>query len=126
MDEIKVLVFGVLGGVLGSFFKFWIEDLRGWSKSRLTKREKTLLQHMNSEQENAFFEVKNGEAPFFQNRMQNLDRPGLDFRFYDNGETKRLIDLGLIDLVTSTNTGRYYRLTGRGYSVAEKLPIRHP
>jgi hypothetical protein len=49
MDELRSLLFGVGGGVIGAFFKFWIEDLRNWEKGRLSKNEKQLLWLMNSE-----------------------------------------------------------------------------
>ena len=121
MDEIRTVVFGVLGGVLGAFFKFWIQDLRDWNAARLSRREQALLKLMLKEKFNAEFKISEGNPPIFKNSFSDIDHPEFDFEFIDQGETKRLVKLGIIEEVTRTNFAIIYRLTGEGYFRAERL-----
>jgi hypothetical protein len=79
MNDIRALFFGVVGGVLGAFFKFWVEDLRNWLKGRPTKSEKSLPFHMKSEYGIARFKLKKGLPPSFGNRYEDLDNPEANF-----------------------------------------------
>ena len=121
MTDIGTFTLGIAGGVLGAFFKLWIDDFREWCKSRLTPRERELLTKMHSQYQNIPFEVRQGWPPVFSNRIENLDRPDLNFKFKDLGETLRLSNLGLIEKVTSTDKEVIFRITGKGYKAIERL-----
>lgn len=116
MDELRSLLFGVAGGVIGAFFKFWIEDLRRWQETRLSRSERLLLGYMKSENGMALFKLKRGCPPSFSNEVQDIDHPENDFTFEDLGEVGRLEKIGLIERVpTVTSDDRLYRLSGKAY-----------
>jgi len=116
LDELRSLLFGVAGGVIGAFFKFWIEDLRRWQEKRLSRREKKLLGYMRSENGMALFKIKRGNPPLFSNEYQDIDHPENNFTFEDLGEVERLEKIGLIERVpTIISDDRLYRLSGKAY-----------
>ena len=111
MEELRNLIFAVLGGVIGAFFKFWIEDFRNWLKRKLSTSEKYLLSYMAFNDGIARF-IKNGAMP-----------PKLDtafkavIEFTDEGEVSRLLSLSYIEAIPD----RHYALTPLGWSIARKL-----
>jgi len=116
MDELRTLIFGIAGGVIGAFFKFWIEDLRNWADKRLKRREKLLLRLMKLEDGMALFVIRKGCPPFFTSRYQDIDHPEQDFRFDDLGEVERLEKFGIIERVPNvSHDERLYRLSGKAY-----------
>jgi hypothetical protein len=123
MADFGTFALGVSGGVIGAFIKLWIDDLREWSKSRLTFREKDILARMHFDHQDISFEVKAGSPPFYQHRIIVMDNPKLNVKFEDLGEMLRLTNLGLIEEVTRTNEKIIYRITGKGYKLIEKLKL---
>lgn len=122
MDELRSLLFGVGGGVIGAFLKFWIEDLRNWEKGRLSKSEKRLLRLMNSEDGKAIFKIREGRPPCFKNRIEDLDHLETNFIFEDHGELARLESIGYIETNSEVDPSlaRGYRLTGIAYKWLRK------
>ena len=116
MNEIRTLFYGIAGGVLGSFFRFWIQDLRDWAKSRLTSRERELIRYMKQENGVARFSMKVGQPPSFESRLEHTDQTELNFKFEDNGEISRLLEMKYIEkLAESSQYFEVYRLTGKGH-----------
>ena len=114
-NEIWTLLLGVLGGVLGAFFKFWIEDLRSWEKDRLRGDEEFLLAVMLFTGVPAGFRTSHDRFP----RLDAPWEPRL--KFEDKGAVEKLLRLNLIQKVVGDNTYNQYSLTPGGRDRAEQL-----
>jgi len=116
MGELRTLVLGVAGGVLGAFLKFWIQDLRDWQESRLSKGESVLLRALA---------ISNGFARF---RWNQSGPPTLDWGLKaghlleDKGEVNSLERKGLV-VRNGPFFGEYsVNLTPLGWNRVRELP----
>ena len=123
MDHLVSLFWGLIGGILGAFFKFWIQDFRDAQRTRLTVRDKIALFEMLKESGHAKVRHIRGRSPFFQSSVHDIDHPENDAFFEDRGEIHRLIELGYIEEFSRDVDGKSinYRFTGKGWKRAEDL-----
>lgn len=126
------LFFGVVGGILGAFFKFWIEDLRRWQRERLTKRERELMMRFKDEDGILEFRISDSRPGWTQAKYEIIGDPNAGWKFEDLGEIARLLELGQIEeIYRDANTLRrfLYRLTGKGWNyvgLPQPLPLTSP
>lgn len=119
LNDLHSLVIGLLGGIVGSFFKLWIDDLRAWQRNRLSMKEKLLLQIMQFCQGKVRF-VQDGVFPpklFWPHTGQTGE-----MLFVDQGEISKLISLELI----KSEIENHYYLSPTGWAKAKDLPLWKP
>ncbi len=121
MDNLQILEFistpilGFLGGIVGAFFKFWVQDFRNWAKSILNKKEKAILSHFKFSGGLIDFENKKYDP---KKLLWQIDK-SVDIE--DLGECKRLIELGIIEIAEIGENRIRYRLTGKGYKKIKSI-----
>jgi hypothetical protein len=118
MNGLTNVVLGVCGGFLGSVFKLWLDDKWNERKARLRPRELELIKYIKQERGIAKFRCFRGSPPIFKSSEEDMNQPGFNFQFTDQGETERLIGLGYIEELDRdelTHGSIIYRLTGKGW-----------
>ena len=116
MGEFQNLILGILGGIIGAFFKFWIEDLRHWQRQRLSESEKYLLSYMAFNDGFAKFVRVGAMPPKLDTAFKATDA------FTDEGEVSRMISLSYIE----ARPENLYALTPLGWAIARKLELWLP
>lgn len=110
---------GVLGGVVGSAAKFWIDKKIKAHEDRLSERDVLLLRCIEKENGLAKFNYREGHPAVFECAYEDLDFPEQNFRFEDLGEVARMKDLGFIEEIDRDRTTQrevLYRMTGKGWA----------
>lgn len=113
------LVIALFGGIIGSFFKLWVDDLRAWMQNRLSANEKLLLQIMLFCQGKVKFDQDGVRPPvlFWPHTGQTGE-----VSFIEQGEISKLISLGLI----KSEVDNHYYLSSIGWAKAKGLPKWEP